>query len=154
MSPSSNRSAASVPTWPTTRSRPKMLASIFGRERVVGQVGTLAAERLDDGDIRVSNVGTTYVGELDGRMSERARALARVLSAGGIPAEAIDYVVSAEWSKVVNVTGAFGVDLLARTGWSRSMKDPHLGRAFLLLLREAAAIARAEGVALRDLPGI
>ena len=34
------------------------------------------------------------------------------------------------------------------------MEDPHLGRAFLALLREAALIARAEGAEIRDLPGI
>lgn len=131
-----------------------VLGEIFGRDRVVGEVGTLAAERRADGEVLVTNLGCTFVGEPAGGPSERTGLLAETLTSGGIPAEATSDVRSAEWSKLVNVAGTFGVDLLARSVWGTSMEDPNLGRAFLALLREAAAVAHAEGVQIRDLPGI
>jgi 2-dehydropantoate 2-reductase len=96
----------------------------------------------------------TYVGELTGAPSERAEAFTAELKAAGIPAQVPANIRSVEWSKAVIVAGGFGVGVLTRTVWSESMEDPDLTRAFLSLAREAAAIAKAEGVEIADFPGV
>jgi len=130
-----------------------LLAEIFGRDRVLGAAGNLAAERQDDGSVLVTNRGMTYIGELDGASSERAEGLVADLKAAGISAQLSPNIRSVEWSKAVIVAGGFGVGVLTRAVWSESMEDPNLTRAFLSLAREAAAIAKAEGVEIADFPG-
>ena len=130
-----------------------LLAEIFGRDRVLGAAGNLAAERQDDGSVLVTNKGMTYVGELDGVASKRAEGLVTNLKAAGIPAQLSNNIRSVEWSKAVIVAGGFGVGVLTRCVWSESMEDPNLTRAFLSLAREAAAIAKAEGIEIADFPG-
>jgi 2-dehydropantoate 2-reductase len=127
-----------------------VLAEAFGPERVVAAVTILGAVRQDDGQVAVASLGSTYLGEPDGRRSARVDdALAR-LGKAGIPAEAPADIRSVLWSKACNAAGVFGVSVLARCSAPRMFADPDLIRAYLPLVRETAAIAAAHGVPVGD----
>jgi 2-dehydropantoate 2-reductase len=123
-----------------------LLARAFGAQRVVGAATIFGATRETDGAVRVWSRGKTYLGELDGQMSERIRSAAGCLDAAGIPTEARGDIQSVLWSKACNATGVFGVTVLARVSTPRLFSDPDLMRAYLALVRETAAIAAACGV--------
>jgi 2-dehydropantoate 2-reductase len=127
-----------------------ILTYAFGPERVLGMVTIFSAGRQPTGDVAVSGLGRTYVGELDGHVSERAASVATQLCAAGIPTESDADIRSVSWSKACNAAGVFGVSVLTRTTGSELLGHPDLLRAYLALVRETEAIARANGVQVGD----
>ncbi len=125
-----------------------ILANTFGPERVLGMATICSAGRKESGEVAVSSLGHSYVGELDGSSSERAASLAATLCAAGIPTDSAADIRSVTWSKACNAVGVFGVSVLTRTTAAEFFSDPDLLRAYLWLVRETAAIATAHGVAL------
>lgn len=130
-----------------------LLAAAFGAERTLGAATIFGAQRDEDGTVRVGSRGMTYLGELDGRLSERARQTAASLAAAGIPSQARADIASVIWSKACNATGVFGVTALARSSNQRLTSDPHLMRAYLVLVRETAATAAACGAPVGNYAG-
>lgn len=129
-----------------------LLSAAFGAERVVGGATILGAQRKDDGDVRVTSLGMTYLGEFTGAPMARGSAAVAALHAAGIPAEVPHDIRSILWSKACNATGVFGVSMLIGPTAPLMSYDPDLMRAYLTLVRETAAIARAEGVTVGNYP--
>ncbi len=129
-----------------------LLADAFGPERVIGAATILGAQRKENGRIRVTSLGMTYFGEFAGGQSARVEAAVAALRAADIPAEAPADIRSILWSKACNATGVFGVSLLLGPTAPLMSFDPDLMRAYLTLVRETAAIARAGGVEVGNYP--
>lgn len=123
------------------------LAAAFGAERVVGAATILGAQRNAEGSVRVTALGMTYFGEFAGGASARVDGAVAAFERAGIPVEAPASIRSVLWSKMCNATGVFGVSMLVGPEGPILSHDPDLMRAYLTLVRETAAIARAEGVA-------
>jgi 2-dehydropantoate 2-reductase len=130
-----------------------ILADVFGPRRVLGMATIFSAGRAPSGEVVVSGLGRTYVGELDGQSSERAQTVAALLRGAGIPTEDDKDIRSVLWSKACNAAGIFGVSVLTRTTAGELLGHPDLLRAYLSLVRETAAIAAANGVELGDYVG-
>ncbi len=130
-----------------------MLAEAFGSERVVGAASIVGAQREPDGQVLVTSLGASYLGELSGDRSARVEQAVALLQQAGIPTDAVDDIRSVIWSKACNATGVFGVSVLTRGSAPGPMRNVDLMRAYLALVRETAAIAAAEGVALGDYAG-
>ena len=79
----------------------ELLASLFGRERVVGGLAFIAAIREAPGDIRVYTPGYLTLGEFKGPASERVRQLAALFQRAGVKCEAVDNLAEARWRKLV-----------------------------------------------------
>ncbi len=127
-----------------------LLAGAFGGERVVGGATILSGERRADGEIRVTGLGATYLGELASGASQRVAAALDALHQAGIPAEVPADIRSVIWSKACNAAGVFGVSALTRTIAPHIFAEPNFLRAYLALVRETAAIGAAQGVAVGD----
>jgi 2-dehydropantoate 2-reductase len=130
-----------------------LLVAAFGADRVVGAVTIFGAQRQADASVHVTSLGATYLGELDGSISERVQHAADTLQAAGVPTQARDDIASLLWSKACNATGVFGVTVLARASNNQLFGDPHLFRAYLVLVRETAAVAAAYGAQVGDYAG-
>ncbi len=61
----------------------RIIANVVGPERTVGAFVNFSADYLEPGVIAYGGPGSLYLGELDGRDSDRVRALQRVLSHWG-----------------------------------------------------------------------
>ncbi|HLZ28001.1 MAG TPA: 2-dehydropantoate 2-reductase [Chloroflexota bacterium] len=129
-----------------------LLAHAFGADRIVAAVTIFGANRQPDGSVQVTSPGATYFGELSGPISERVQQTADTFQAAGIPAQARDDIASVLWSKACNATGVFGVTVLARASTTQLFANPHFMRAYLVLVRETAAIAAAYGVQVGNYP--
>jgi len=122
-----------------------LLRAAFGAERTVGAATIFGAQRQPDGSVRVGSRGMTYLGEHSGHLSDRVQQAALTLAAAGVPTQARGDIASVLWSKACNATGVFGVAVLARCSNQRLFSDRHLMRAYLVLIRETAAVAAACG---------
>lgn len=126
-----------------------ILAAVFGRPAVAGATTIVGAERMDSGVIRFTSPGHTYFGEPPGR-ADAAQPVVDAFNRAGLPATLLADVRRAEWSKAANAAGAMAVTVLGRADNRLQRTDRDLVLAFLMLLRETAAIAAAEGITLGD----
>ena len=131
----------------------EVLAEAFGIDRVVGAATIMSAQHGSNGLIVMTNPGPTYLGELNAGAKARADHVAELLAAAGVSVQREADVRGVLWSKACNAAGVFGVCVLARCSGLRMSASPDLVRAYLMLVREAAALASTYGVAVGDYPG-
>jgi len=126
-----------------------VLARAVGKLHVIGGVTHIAAVIAEPGVIaQTGKLQRVTVGELDGSRSARVDALVAALQAGAVEAVASDDIRRVTWEKFVFLTAISGMTALTRKPIGPVREHP-LTRAMLLdALRETAAVARAEGVAL------
>lgn len=127
-----------------------LLSAAFGRERVLGALANTSGEMQPDGAVLFTRNVNLLVGELDGRVSTRAQQIATALDTAGVRATAATDVVVQEWSKYVGWVGLIAAALVTRANSWRYLCDPGSALLVVRLVRELAAIARAERVELSD----
>jgi 2-dehydropantoate 2-reductase len=126
-----------------------ILADVVGRSKVLGAKTFAGGQLLAPGHVMAGVQGKeTLVGELDGRITPRAQAVADVFSRAGLATRASDNIMGVMWEKLlINVSTA------ALTGITRLPYGP-FGRVAeveataLQAVAEAMAVARAGGVRL------
>jgi 2-dehydropantoate 2-reductase len=128
-----------------------LLIRLYGRERVMGGVAHIAAVIEQPGVIRHNGtLQKLAFGELDGIRSERAEALLALCRKAGIDAAIPEDINRAIWEKFVFLVGLSGMTALTRLPIGPVREDPDTRAMLLEVLREAAAVARAKGVALAE----
>lgn len=123
----------------------------FGPGPAVGCVTTEGAVLEGPGRVTRTHEGVTYLGDLGspGPVDE----VAALLEKGGLAVEVRDDIVGVNWSRAVMALAAGGVVGLTRLAYHHVFLDDGAAGVFLDLVKEAAAVATAEGVTLVDLPG-
>lgn len=126
------------------------LAERLGVQRVLAGSTFNSGASLGPGRTAHTNLGPTVIGEIDGRISERASAIARLFESAGLPFEVSDNVVGHVWSKFVHncainpvaaLTGLRSGEI-ARTKAAASILDG--------LLEEILAVVAAVGIELPE----
>ncbi len=121
------------------------LATIFGRERVMGGNARAGVELVAPGHaVHVSN-GFIEFGELDGSRTARAERLAEVFRRAGIFGSIIDDVTTARWYKLLWNATFNTITTLCRRRVGVVVGDPQGLALARGVLDEIAAVARAEG---------
>jgi 2-dehydropantoate 2-reductase len=120
------------------------LAEIFGRERVMGGNARVGVEIVAPGKLVHLSSGHIDFGELDGRESDRAKAIAKIFARAGIMGELSRNIMLLRWDKLV-WNGAFNtVATLTRRRVGALLDDPEGLRLVCTLMREIIDAARAE----------
>jgi 2-dehydropantoate 2-reductase len=124
--------------------------AIVGAERVLVGVTYHSATVLGPGRVQHAGRGMTFVGELDGSMSDRLRRLAEAFSAAGIEVTTTPEVIREIWSKLALNVCTLPTSALLRFYAGQLIE--HEGTLNLMrgLLREAVAVARAQEIALDE----
>jgi len=122
------------------------LAAAFGADRTLAGVTSQGATLKDAGSIRRAGLGETFIGELDGAMTERIETLAAVFAAAGIPAEASRDVNALLWRKLLVNAGINPLTALLRISNGEILERPEARETLEAAVAEAAAVARAAGV--------
>jgi 2-dehydropantoate 2-reductase len=131
----------------------RLLEKYFGRDKVLGGCCAEAATRRDETTVLHTMSLLTYIGEPDGSVTPRVKAVVRLLTAGGLKAEASAEVVSVEWCKWINFAAISGVCALTRLPYYRNLLNPHSADLIAQIYREYAELAAASGVEVKDYPG-
>lgn len=129
-----------------------VLLERFG-SAVVGCVSMVGGTLVGPGVVDHTLDGATYLGPLPTTTDGIHVELADLLDKGGLPAHPRDDIESVEWSKAVLAVAAMGVVALTRFLHHRTLLNEHVVSLFYDLVLEGAAVAKAEGVELIDLPG-
>src|SRR3954454_10574584 len=123
-----------------------ILDNKFGRERVLGGLCAIAATLNEAREVvQLVPMQSLNFGERDGTMSDRVRAIAKVMTNGITGAVASENIVQEMWEKWVFLSTLAASTCLMRTSVGNILAVPG-GRDFLLgMLDECSAIASAEG---------
>jgi len=126
-----------------------VLADIVGRERVLAGKTYVGGVLRAPGHIQAGVAGKlTFIGELDGRLTPRAKAIAEAFNASGLATTVSSNIMGTMWGKLlINVaTGALtGITSLT---YGPLYEEPLLKATSLSAVAEAIAVAKAAGVEL------
>lgn len=126
-----------------------VLTQRFGPERVMGGVAHIAAVIDRPGVIRHhGSMQRLTFGELDGRQSARAERFLAACQKAGIDATVADDIQRVIWEKFVFIVGLSALTTLTRLPIGPVREDPVTRKLLGIVMREAAAVGRAKGVAL------
>jgi 2-dehydropantoate 2-reductase len=123
------------------------LASILGRERVVGCVVELSAEIFTPGLVKRNTTHKTTwmaVGELDGFYTDRVKALEAILSHVG-RCDVTNNIYGAKWTKLIANTMTMGPFGLLGLGNKDASALPGMFDISVSLGRESLAVGKALG---------
>ncbi|NIF75934.1 ketopantoate reductase family protein [Paraburkholderia sp. Cy-641] len=126
-----------------------VLSEIVGRERVLAGKTYVGGVLKAPGHIESGVSGKlTIIGELDGQVTERVRAIADAFNSAGLTTTVSDNILGTMWDKLlINVaTGAItGVTGLT---YGQLYEEPVLKATALAAIEEAMAAAKAAGIRL------
>ncbi|HXF55116.1 MAG TPA: 2-dehydropantoate 2-reductase [Hyphomicrobiaceae bacterium] len=124
------------------------LGRILGAENVLG--GLTAQAGLVEGPGVVRNFGDlpTVIGEMSGGLSDRARSLADAFTRHGLPTTASANIKRDKWKKLLGNVALGAVSAVTDLRSFEIMRVPELQEIVFRAVDEAAAVAKAEGVAL------
>jgi 2-dehydropantoate 2-reductase len=124
------------------------LGRILGASNVIG--GLTAQAGLVEAPGVVRNFGDlpTTIGEMAGGLSDRVVAIAKAFTAHGLPTRASDDIKRDKWKKLLGNVALGAVSAVTDLRSFEIMRVPDLQAIVFRSVDEAAAVAKAEGVAL------
>lgn len=128
----------------------ELLSRTFGANRTLGALADTSGELLSSGEVLFTRNVNLFIGELNGDMSDRGQRIAKTIDAAGVRASLVPDIVSREWSKFVCWIGFFSLALTTRVHTWRYLCDPDAALLVVRLVRELAALAKAQGIALTE----
>lgn len=127
-----------------------ILAEVVGRGHILAGKTYVGGVLRAPGHVQSGVEGKeTHIGELDGTLTPRVRAVAEAFTAAGLRTIASDNIVGTIWDKLlVNVaTGA--LTGITRLTYGQIYDEPVLEQTALAAVAEAIAVAKASGVTLK-----
>ncbi|WP_291870017.1 2-dehydropantoate 2-reductase [Bradyrhizobium sp.] len=123
-----------------------VLDARFGRERVLGGLCAIAATLNEAREVvQLAPMQSLNFGERDGGLSDRVRAIAKIMASGKLGAVASENIVQEMWEKWVFLASLAASTCLMRSPVGNILAVPG-GKDFILgVLDECSAVAAAEG---------
>lgn len=127
----------------------EILAGIAGRERVLAGKTYAGGVLLGPGLVGASTAGkSTRIGELDGRISDRATRIAEVFGGAGLATEVSTNIVGVMWDKLLINVATGALSGVTRLTYGGLYSLPAVRDCALAAVGEAIEVARALGVEL------
>lgn len=126
----------------------EIMASVLGEEAVLGGLTSLGATLEAPGTVRNYASLPTLLGELRGGASQRASALADLMSGHGIPTTASADILGEKWRKLLLNVAMSATSGLTGLTIGEVAAQPALAKVARRAMDEAAAVAEACGVSL------
>lgn len=123
----------------------RAIARVVGNERTMGCFVNFGADWLAPGRILFGNRSAVVVGEIDGTIRDRTRAMHALLREFEPDAILTDNIWGYLWGKLAYGAMLFGTALTGES-MSANFSDPARGPVWLALGREVVAVAKASGV--------
>ena len=124
------------------------IGAVIGMERALGGVTAQGAAVEGPGVVRNFGDLPSHIGEMAGGLSERAQRIASALDAAGLQTSASSDIRQAIWKKLLANIAISPTSAIANLTIKQVFALPELKETAFEALDEAAAVARAEGVAL------
>ena len=124
------------------------IASLVGDEKLLLGVSYHSASVLGPGHVLHSGKGMTFIGEPDGRPSDRLLKVAEVFGKAGIDVTPTQTVLSEIWSKLALNVCTLPTSALLRFCAPQLIQHQAMMELMRVLLGEVVAVARAQGIPL------
>jgi 2-dehydropantoate 2-reductase len=141
------RGGAAVLTLQNGLGNEELLAEAFGADRVLGGVAFLGANRGEPGTVHHLGKGHIRLGEAKGGLTPRARELAALFVAAGVPCEPVADLARARWEKLVWNIPFNGLCALTLRTTDRLLAHAPTRAEVVALMHEVIAGANAQGFA-------
>ena len=129
----------------------EQLAQRFGADRVLLGAAYIDAERTAPGVFTQRGSPPRIVlGEEDGELTGRAKAIAEVLQQARIETELSTNVLTALWSKLVYICALSGMSCITRAPFSDVLETQETYAMTMQVMTEALKVGQASGVPLDD----
>lgn len=126
----------------------EVIGAAVGAERTLVGLTYIGATLGEPGAARLTAPGRSFIGEPEGRLSERVVELAQAFSAAGLPTEVAERIWDVIWGKlIINAAINASCALTGATG-TGVLDSPPLSRWLALVAHESAAVARRLGIEL------
>lgn len=119
-----------------------------GNSRVIGQITGWGATWMEPGVSKLTSNPdhmTYHIGELDGRVTDRLKMVAEVLSKAGKP-EIVTNLIGIRWTKMTSNCCFSGMSAVVAGNFGDVLDNPKAIRCSAHILNESMAIAKAAGV--------
>jgi 2-dehydropantoate 2-reductase len=127
----------------------EILAEVAGRERVLAGKTYAGGVLLGPGQVIAGTKGKyTYIGELDGRISERAARIAETFIRAGLPTEVSTNIMGTMWDKLLINVATGALSGITRLPYGGLYSVPEVRQCALAAVAEGVAVAKALGVKL------
>ena len=124
----------------------KVLADIFGAQRVIGAVVYVSAAVPKPGIIKHSAYGKFVLGELSGEITPRLRKIEKFFLDHGIPVGVTDDINKALWKKLILNISYNGFTSIINNALIKYPEIPEAKECFYEVMNEAKTIANKEGI--------
>lgn len=126
----------------------EVIAGEVGADNVLGGLTAMAGMMLGPGRIRDFSRVSSYIGEMNGGMSARARQLASALTAAGLETHASGNITLDIWKKLLGNIAMSAISGATNMTGADCLRVPALKQTSLRALDEALAVAASYGIAL------
>jgi len=127
---------------------PPRIAARLGAERVVAAFVSFPADWQEPGHIEHGGAGNVWIGEMDGRITERLSTIQRLL-AHAVGAHVTDNIFGYLWAKQIDCSLLFAQAVTDET-FADVWGDKRYQPALIALVGEGVGVARAAGVKLHS----
>jgi 2-dehydropantoate 2-reductase len=124
------------------------IAELVGLDRLLIGVSYHSATTLAPGQVLHAGEGMTFIGELDGRLSDRLTATADLFNGAGITVTPTTSILKEIWSKLALNVATLPTSASIRLSAERLLQTSEMRQLMQGLLREVVAVAQAEKIPL------
>lgn len=128
----------------------RILAEVFGKERVIGSVVFISSQMERPGYIKHLGFGKVIFGELDGQITPRVQNLRNIFLSSEIPAEISDNIGKELWKKLILNSAYNGYTCLIEGALKYFHDVPEAIEMFKCVLEEGRMLAHLEGYEISD----
>ena len=122
------------------------------RSNVMLGVTNHGATLIRPGYIRHAGWGKTYIGELDGKITDRAAHIAQIFSDVGIETKVSPHIHDLVWNKLLTNVGINALTALTGLKNGQLLDYPETLRLMEALVSEASEVARKKGIQIEENP--
>lgn len=127
----------------------EVLGAVVGRERLIAGRTYVGGQLLAPGIVLAGTQGKrTIVGELDGRITDRVRAVAAEFERAGLATTASDNILGTIWDKLLVNAATGALAGITRLPYGRLYAVPEVEATAIAAVTEGMAVARAAGIAI------
>ncbi len=123
-----------------------LLDRIVPRRHLIGGFTFMAATALDPGTVRHGGHGRTYLGELDGRTSERVREIADLFDGCGLECRVVQRIIGRLWCKVIVYSAINAVTAILRVRNGELLDNMESVTLLKRLIDEGRLVAEAMAI--------
>jgi len=126
-----------------------ILADVVGRDHLMAGKTYVGGVFLSPGNVIAGTQRKeTIIGELDGRISDRARAIAAEFERADLPTIISDNIAATIWDKLLINVATGAVAAITRLTYGDLYRVPEIEATAIAAVAEAMAVARAAGITL------